>query len=262
MLASTPSKNRILLSISIIGISALFFIKPIAQNPNYHLFSDQRTILSVEHCWNVLSNIPFLIIGLLGMFFIIKNNQSIKLPINSLVFYLGIFLTAIGSGYYHHHPCDETLVWDRLPMSISFMAFFSIVIGDCICITSSKRILLPLILLGVISIIYWQMTKSRGHEDLRFYALIQFLPIILIPVILVLYKSSNQFIKTYWHILAVYVFAKIFEASDEFIYMHIRFISGHSLKHIAASIAPLALLLKTMSSVGKSLEVASASAHR
>ncbi len=242
MLATTQSKNRILLGITIIGMSTLFFIKPIAQNPNYHLFSDQRTILSVEHFWNVVSNIPFLFFGLLGMFFIIKKYHTINLNINSFVFYLGIFLTALGSIYYHHQPCSETLVWDRLPMTISFMAFFSIIIGDCICMKTGKQILFPLILLGIISIIYWQMTKSKGHEDLRFYALIQFLPIILIPIILVLFKNDNPLTKTYWHILIVYVIAKVFEANDEVIFHHTQFLSGHSLKHLAAALAPLLLL--------------------
>lgn len=242
MLATTQLKNRLLLGITVIGMSALFFIKPIAQNPNYHLFADQRTILSVEHFWNVVSNIPFFVFGLLGMFFIIKKHHVIHLNINSFVFYLGIFLTGIGSMYYHHQPCSETLVWDRLPMTISFMAFFSIIIGDCICVTSGKRMQLPLILLGIISIIYWQMTKSKGHEDLRFYALIQFLPIILIPIILLFYKSLNQFTKTYWLILMVYVIAKVCEANDEVIFHHTQFISGHSLKHLAAALAPLLLL--------------------
>jgi|JI10StandDraft_1071094.scaffolds.fasta_scaffold06632_7 hypothetical protein len=242
MLATTPSKNRFLLGITIMVMSALFFIKPIAQNPNYHLFADQRTILSIEHFWNVVSNIPFFVLGLLGMFFTIKKYHAIHLNINSFVFYLGIFLTALGSMYYHHEPCSQTLVWDRLPMTISFMAFFSIIIGDYICITTGKRMLFPLLLLGIISIIYWQMTKSKGHEDLRFYVLIQFLPIILIPIVLILFKNDNPLTKTYWYILMVYVIAKVCEANDEFIFHHIQFISGHSLKHLAAGLAPLLLL--------------------
>jgi hypothetical protein len=244
MLATTQSKNRLLLGITIIGMSALFFIKPIAQNPSYHMFSDQRTILSIEHFWNVLSNIPFFVVGLLGMLFIIKKYNVINLNLNSFVFYLGIFLTAIGSMYYHQQPCSQTLAWDRLPMTISFMAFFSLIIGDYICMTTGKRMLLPLLLLGFISIIYWQMTKSKGHEDLRFYVLIQFLPIILIPIVLILFKNDNPLTKTYWHILMVYVIAKVCEANDVSIFKYIHIISGHTLKHFIASLAPLLFLAK------------------
>ena len=239
MLKSTRSKNRLLLSITISATIALFFIKPIAQNPCYHLFADQRTIFSIEHFWNVVSNVPFLIFGLIGIFFTVNNNRKMNLPINSVTFYLGIFLTGIGSIYYHHEPCSETLVWDRLPMTISFMAFFTLIIGDYICIATGKKILFPLILLGFISIIYWQMTKSKGQEDLRFYALIQFLPMVLIPVILILYKNQNQNIKTYWLILLVYFIAKACEASDEIIFTNIKLISGHTLKHFAAALVPV-----------------------
>ena len=244
MLATDQSKNSLILGLTIIGICVMLFIKPIAQNRNYHQFADQRTILSIEHFWNVASNIPFFVFGLLGMFFMMNKSHNTTLPINSFVFYLGICLTSVGSMYYHHHPCNETLVWDRLPMAISFIAFFSIIIGDCMCATTGKKILFPLVLLGIISIIYWQMTKEKGHEDLRFYVLIQFLPIILIPVILLLYNNQNQNIKTYWYILAIYVVAKICEASDEFIFASFKIISGHSLKHLIASLAPILLLTK------------------
>lgn len=239
MQASTQVKNGIVLGVTIIGICILFFIKPMGQNPSYHEFADQRAILSIEHFWNVVSNIPFFVVGLLGMFFMMTKPNHINLPINSFVFYLGICLTSIGSMYYHHQPCSETLVWDRLPMTISFMAFFTLIIGDCLCVTTGKKILFPLILLGMISIIYWQMTKSKGQEDLRFYALIQFLPMVLIPVILILYKNQNQNIKTYWLILLVYLIAKTCEACDEIIFTNIKFISGHTLKHFAAALAPM-----------------------
>ncbi len=123
MLTTASSKNSLLFIITSIGIAGLFFAKPIAQNSSYHTFADQRTIVSIEHFWNVISNIPFFVFGLLGMFFTIKNHSFIKLNLNSFMFYSGICFTAIGSMYYHHQPCSETLVWDRLPMAVSFMAF-------------------------------------------------------------------------------------------------------------------------------------------
>ena len=71
MQASTQVKNGIVLGVTIIGICILFFIKPMGQNPSYHEFADQRAILSIEHFWNVVSNIPFFVVGLLGMFFML-----------------------------------------------------------------------------------------------------------------------------------------------------------------------------------------------
>ena len=39
---------------------------PIAQDVNYHLFKDARTIWNIPNFWNVVSNIPFIIVGVLG----------------------------------------------------------------------------------------------------------------------------------------------------------------------------------------------------
>ena len=36
------------------------------------------------------------------------------------MFFLGLFLTGFGSGYYHWEPTNDTLVLDRLPMTILF----------------------------------------------------------------------------------------------------------------------------------------------
>ena len=239
-------KNTILLLISIIGIVSVFLIGPIPQDQSYHQFSDDRYLLSIPNFWNVISNVPFLIVGFLGMFLIIQQRQmgiNLKLSNNSFVFFLGIFFTGIGSWYYHLCPTDETLVWDRLPMTISFMAFFSIIIGEFICLKSGKRILLPLVMIGLMSIIYWQMTQSRGNADLRFYALIQFLPLVLIPLILLMYTAERNLKNYFWLILLFYAVAKLFEQADQFVFSANHFISGHTIKHFIAALGPLTFLV-------------------
>ena len=47
-----------------------------------------------------------------------------------MAFFLGVTLVFFGSGYYHLEPHDQSLVWDRLPMTLAFMALFALVIGD------------------------------------------------------------------------------------------------------------------------------------
>lgn len=179
------------------------------------------------------------------MFFILKQNNDRFIPFrcNKFIFFLGIFLTGIGSAYYHLNPTNNTLLWDRLPMTIAFMSFFSIIIGEFVCKNSGRNFLLPFLTLGCLSLIYWQMTASRGCADLRFYVLIQFLPMILIPIILITYKVKEDNSKLYWHILFMYVFAKMFEATDHTIYNSGFLVSGHSIKHFAAAVAPLLLLI-------------------
>ena len=239
-------KNYYLIIISFIGIGSLFFIGPIPQDICYHNFSDNRTLFGVTNFWDVVSNIPFIIIGFLGMLYTLneeKKKTTFPLFLNCFAFFLGIFLTGLGSGYYHLNPTNTTLLWDRLPMTISFMAFFSIIIGDCITTNAGKKSLLPLLSIGFLSIIYWQITEQRGVCDLRFYALVQFLPITLTPLILLLHKSKLDIKTYYWLILLAYVFAKIFEATDVFIFNFLHLISGHTLKHIIACVAPILFLM-------------------
>ncbi len=245
MLSNNKMRYTILLFITLAAIVSVFVMGPIHQDENYHLFADDRKLLTIPNFWNVISNIPFLIIGALGMLFIIQKNKDIntKLWLNSFVFFAGIFFTGAGSMYYHLNPTNQRLILDRLPMTISFMAFFSVIISKFMCARSGARILVPLLLIGSMSVVYWQMTESRGEGDLRFYVLVQFLPLILVPLILVMFKANSVFKKYFWLILLTYVMAKIFEASDLLIFDITTFISGHSIKHIIAAIGPTIYLV-------------------
>lgn len=239
-------KTGILSGITLIAVIIISVIPPIPQNTNYHFFADSRSEHSIPNFLNVASNIPFLFIGLFGMWSVRKSSPRFRLKelsLNCFGFYLGIFFTGIGSAYYHLHPTNFTLVWDRLPMTISFMALMSVIIGDFICLKTGKRILIPLLLIGFLSIQYWVMTENRGCGDLRFYALVQYLPILLIPVILFLFKG-NRLKKHYlWLMILAYGFAKLFEYYDENIFNALKIISGHTIKHLFAALAPLIFLM-------------------
>lgn len=238
-------KTHILLLISIVGIIVILFIGPIAQNQEYHLFADHRFLYSIPNFWNVVSNIPFLFVGIFGSFFCfreVSKNTDYQAVAAFFVFFAGVFLTGIGSAYYHLNPSNETLFWDRLPMTISFMAFFTIVISEFISIKLGARLFIPLLIFGIFSLLYWKITESTGVGDLRFYILVQFLPIILISAILILYKNNNG-TALYYLVLSTYLLAKLFEINDNLIFSTNHIMSGHSIKHIIAALAPLLFLI-------------------
>jgi cytochrome bd-type quinol oxidase subunit 2 len=234
-----------LIIISLAIISVLFFLDPIKQNPNYHLFADKRKLFSIPNFWNVISNLPFIIAGLAGIRLTIRTKhkapeyQAIR---SYLLFFVGIFFIGIGSCYYHLNPTNHTLFWDRLPMSISFMAFFSIIITEFISIKLGTRLLFPLIVLGMSSLIYWQITEHNGCGDLRLYGLIQFLPMILISIILLFFENSFSDKKHFIQILVVYVIAKVFESLDYFVFNSGILLSGHTIKHFVSATAPLLMI--------------------
>ncbi|MGR9037418.1 MAG: ceramidase domain-containing protein, partial [Gammaproteobacteria bacterium] len=187
---------------------------------------------------------PFRVIGLMGMRLIVLDEAVgglAELKWLYFIFYLGVFLTGIGSSYYHYHPDNQTLVWDRLPMTISFMAFFCIVVGEYMSPEWGLNLSVPLLAVGLFSVIYWRLTESAGQGDLRLYGLIQFLPIVLIPFILAFYSPAQNGSRYIWGMIAVYAVSKIMEFFDAGIYEAAGLISGHSLKHLFAAAGPLIL---------------------
>ncbi|MCF6225059.1 MAG: ceramidase [Xanthomonadales bacterium] len=245
--AKNPSTGLWLIAIlTTISSISMLFIEPIPQDISYHLFSDVTLAFGIQNFWNVFSNISFAIVGILGLYNIYVSKSLVLIDSTRLsyaLFFAGVALVALGSGYYHLWPDNQTLVWDRLPMTIAFMALFSILICEFISERVGKTLLIPLILLGVFSVFYWEYTEGQGVGDLRLYALVQFLPIVVIPIILIFFSSQFTRISGYWWLLLVYLLAKVFEHFDAQVFSALSFISGHSIKHIAAAFGVYLLLL-------------------
>ena len=236
---SNFQKYAVLVGISLTALISLFFVPAIPQDPSYHLFADQRQIVGVSHFFNVISNTLFLIVGFLGVKLLLSEKQYNIIPEiywAYLTFFISVFAVGIGSGYYHLLPTNDTLIWDRLPMTVAFTAFFAIILSEFVSIKLGKRIFIPILLFGIFSVGYWHYTEQQGQGDLRIYGLVQFLPILLIPLILIMFPSRFPDTRYYWYLLGFYVLAKVFEASDELVYSLLSFISGHSIKHLLAGV--------------------------
>src|SRR5438552_18465784 len=91
----------IFLTVGIAVLGIVLFLPPIRQDPSYHSFADQREFWAIPNFWNVVSNLPFLIVGLVGSWFVAKagNNPSFLAPEErwpSSVLFVGVVLTALG----------------------------------------------------------------------------------------------------------------------------------------------------------------------
>lgn len=239
-----PADNRlnILLAIIVTAIIVIFSLDPIAQDPAYHNFADQRRIFTIANFFNVLSNLPFVIIGIMGIRLVVLRQASgglAELQAMYLTFFVGVFLTGFGSAYYHYQPDNQTLLWDRLPITIAFMALFSAIVGEYISIQLAWKLFVPLLISGITSVIYWYVTELNGHGDLRAYVLVQFLPILLIPLILWLFNSTRDNRKYLWGVIGIYAISKLMELFDARLYSIIGLLSGHSLKHLTAAFGAL-----------------------
>src|SRR5262245_35718081 len=116
MLENPKNGRRALAFLALMAgsLAGLLLLPPISQDQNYHHFADQRTILGIPHFWNVVSNLPFIAVGVAGLWQFRRN------PAIAFLF-LAIAMAGFGSGYYHLASNDRTLFWDRFPMRIGFM---------------------------------------------------------------------------------------------------------------------------------------------
>jgi hypothetical protein len=214
---------------------------PVPQPVSYHQFADQRMLLGVPHFWNVVSNLPFAVAGLYGCWWLLQRGPSSRAFVNAnertayLVFFVGDALTCFGSGWYHASPTNETLVWDRLFMSLMLGSIFAIVVTEFIHSRVGRRLLAPMVLLGVASVLYWAYTESIGRGDLRLYLLVQFYPMLAIPVTLMLFESRYTHSWTFWVLWALYGVAKVAELGDARLLEWTGVFSGHTVKHLIAA---------------------------
>jgi hypothetical protein len=225
--------------VGVAGLTAMACLPPLPQSLAYHCFADDRTFLGVPNLLNVVSNLPFLFVGAWGLWFCLRQRNAFVEPTEPwpfVLFFLGVGLTAFGSSYYHLHPDNERLVWDRLPMSISFMALVAAVIQERLDPRWGFRLLLPLVFLGLCSVLYWHFTERMGRGDLRPYYFVQFYPMLALPMLLLLFPPRYTRTADWFAALGWYVLAKILEhPGDHFLYDLGHCISGHTLKHLAAA---------------------------
>jgi hypothetical protein len=231
--------------VSALALATVFLLPPIPQDPAYHLFADRLAVFGIPNFWNVVSNLPFVAVGILGLLSLPRLQVHVPVPAY-LLCCLGVILVGAGSAYYHYGPDSNTLVWDRVPMSIAFMALFSIVIADRISISLGRWLLWPLVFMGVGSVLYWDWTELQGRGDLRAYGLVQFLPMLLMPLMLITAGGRGVRAALLWLTLGVYVLAKLAEHFDAGIYVATGFVSGHSLKHVLGALAIYFALLAVL----------------
>jgi hypothetical protein len=249
---TATSKDCMLIALIIVVFIGTTLLDPVSQPLGYHEFADQRAIAGIPNLFDVLSNLPFVVIGVVGLFQLntrrLRSDAELRPAV--AMFFLGITLTGLGSAIYHLHPDNASLVWDRLPMTLAFMGLFSLVVGEYINVSLGRFLLWPLVLVGIGSVLWWQYTEQLGQGDLRLYGLVQFLPVLLLPLILVLYRSRWSRGRNYWLVGGWYVAAKLLEFLDRSVFKLTGCVSGHTLKHLAAAMAAWQVLSMLRKRVG------------
>ena len=232
---------------ALLCIVAAIVVPPMAQPLSYHAFADCRTIWSIPNFFNVLSNLPFLVGGALGLAVIWRGggaflDQREQLPY--LVFFLGAVLTSLGSAYYHLAPDNPRLVWDRLPMTLGFAGLVAAAVAERADLRIGLRSLWPLLAVGAGTVIYWYATERLGAGNLIPYALYQGWSILVIVLLIAVFPARR-----YSHggllvwAAGWYGIAKVFETYDLGVFrLTGGLMSGHTIKHVLAACAVFAIV--------------------
>jgi len=227
-------------------------VEPIPQPQSYHLFADNRTLLKIPHAGDVLSNLALIFVGAWGVWFLSRPELQLSAfshdseRRNFWWLFSGVLLTGFGSVWYHLGPDNDSLVWDRLPMTMAFMGMLAVMITERVNRSLGLALLKPLLVVGVGSVLWWIWTEYDGHGDLRLYLVVQFYPIITMLLMLLLLPGYYTHGAYYWGVLLLYLTAKVVEILDNQVFEFTHgVISGHSLKHLFAALAA-ALLLRML----------------
>lgn len=246
----TNEHHRLAILSGLAGVVAFILLSsdPIQQDARYHLFADDKSFGVIPNWQNVLSNLPFAVVGLMGLQYLVRRGQEPVMGVpHSLgwaLFFTGVFFTAFGSGFYHWHPDNFGLFWDRLPMTVGFSGFFAAVIGERVGDRIYTIITWPLTLLGLFSAVYWIVTESYGVGDLRMYAFVQFFPLLAIPMLLLVGPPKFSHSYLIMVALALYGLSKLAELKDHEIWEFTNgVVSGHALKHLVAAMGCYCLLI-------------------
>lgn len=219
-------------------LAVLPLLPAIPQDAQYHALADTRTLFGVPNFLNVASNLAFLAVGVIGLAACLRGRAE-GARASWTIFFAGTTLVAFGSGYYHWAPSNAALLWDRLPMTIAFMALFAALVSEHLGERLQPAVLPAAVAAGLFSVVWWGYT-----DDLRLYAWVQFAPLLAIILLLAAFPARYSRRAYLAYGLLFYVLAKVAESADVSIAtITSGAVSGHTVKHLLAALAPLSIYL-------------------
>lgn len=221
-------------------------------------FADQRSWMGLPNAADVLSNLPFILLGFYVLFLWVRSSQTIKHSVGMalMVLALGLIATGVGSSYYHLAPNNWRLLCDRWGMVMPFAALLALAMPMP---AQNETGLLTLTWANNPWVLGLHGVLGAGAAALAYTAhhvlawgVFQ-LGGMLLLVMWTLKPSPSQrtrsaplLIAWTW-VLVLYALAKVAEGLDGAIFsLTGELISGHTLKHLlaCAAVVPVAWALR------------------
>jgi hypothetical protein len=214
----------------------------IEQPAGYNDFADVRSWLGIARAADVLSNAPFAIMAAWGLWKLRAPPHGLPAPALAAyrIFFVSLALTAFGSACYHLDPDNDRLLWDRLPIALGSASLIAAVHAQTHA-HSSRALLVWLSVAAMASVIWWWVGDRRGAGDLRPYLGFQVATLVLVPLWQWQARRNRRERIAFALAIALYVLAKVAEVADREIYAALSIVSGHTIKHLLAAAAAVAI---------------------
>ena len=224
---------------------------PIGQWADYHAFADDRAWLGLPNAANVLSNLPFLAVGVWALWRAAPGagGEPVARRLAGLRAGAGAHrrrLVGLSLGALERQPGRRPAA-DRLGLRRPGLGLPRRTRRHALepgAHRSSRRSRV-----ATLSVAFWWLTERAGQGDLRLYLFVQFLPMLLVPLGLGLGLKATTPTATparaWWAVLGCYAAAKLFEMADRAVFVSLGGLSGHTLKHLVAA-AGAAWLLRAV----------------
>jgi len=236
-MAATTHRAEIALAVAVLLLALLAALLPATALPaHYHDFADQRAWLGLPHAMDVLTNLPFALMGAWGLV------ELRRLPAGRVglaqrwlagAFFGGLALTALSSSIYHWAPDTAGLCIDRLGMSLAFAGLLGLAAADGISARAGLALAALVAVAAPASALIdawsgnmtpWAVLQGGGLASLAALALRR--------------PRGGALGFSIGAVIACYALAKALELADQPVFALTHgLISGHSAKHVAAALA-------------------------
>lgn len=229
---SRPESVLLLLAAALLALAVLGPVLP--ASPHQHGFADQRALAGIPCAMDVLSNLPFAIAGLWGLWSLRRVAREAMDPVSracSSLFFHGLVFTAAGSAFYHWLPDDAGLLWDRMGMVLPFAGLLGLAAAGRVSVRAGWLAAGAVMAAGVAAVAWWAYSGN-----LLPWAVVQLGGMLVVLALAMLPRREGALHVHLGAVIAMYGLAKLFEAADRAVFeATAQWVSGHSLKHMLAA---------------------------
>ena len=208
-----------------------------------HPFVDARVLWGIPNALDVLSNLPFVGMGAWGLYALHRAPGVASATRQAAtVFFVGLLLTCLSSSFYHWGPDAWGLAVDRAGMAVAFAGVLGLAAAERVSQRAAPWVWGSVLAAGMFAIMVNFAAGVVGP-----WAVVQFggMAVVLWAAMQRAQSgASDGSLGIRWTVLiAIYAVAKLLELGDEAVFHASQeLISGHSLKHVAASLAALPVI--------------------